>query len=115
MTACMNLKDIMLSERSQSQNVKHCMNSLIKSSRKDKTLGIDNRSVGFPGGSVVKNPSANVGDDGFDPWVTKIPGRRKWEPTLVFLPGKSHGQRNLVGYMGSQRIGHDLTTKQQEQ
>ena len=35
---------------------------------------------------------------GFDPWVGKIPWRRKWQPTPVLLPGKSHGQRNLVGY-----------------
>ena len=34
----------------------------------------------------------------FDPWVRKIPWRRKWQPTPVFLPGKSHGQRSLVGY-----------------
>ena len=35
---------------------------------------------------------------GFDPWVGKIPWRRKWQPTPVFLPGKPHGQRSLVGY-----------------
>ena len=35
---------------------------------------------------------------GFDPWVRKIPWRREWQPTPVFLPGKSHGQRSLVGY-----------------
>ena len=35
---------------------------------------------------------------GFDPWVRKIPWRRKWEPTPVLLPGKSHGQRSLDGY-----------------
>ena len=34
----------------------------------------------------------------FDPWVGKMPWRRKWQPTRVFLPGESHGQRNLVGY-----------------
>ena len=34
----------------------------------------------------------------FDPWVGKIPWRRKWQPTPVFLPGKSHGQRSLEGY-----------------
>ena len=32
---------------------------------------------------------------GFSPWVRKIPWRRSWQPTLVFLPGKSHGQRSL--------------------
>ena len=35
---------------------------------------------------------------GFDPWVGKIPWRRKWYPIPIFLPGKSHGQRRLVGY-----------------
>ena len=35
---------------------------------------------------------------GFHPWVRKIPWRRKWQPTPVFLPAKSHGQRSLVGY-----------------
>ena len=34
----------------------------------------------------------------FDPWVEKIPWRRKWQPTPVFLPGESHGQRSLAGY-----------------
>ena len=34
----------------------------------------------------------------FDPWVGKIPWRRKWQTASVFLPGESHGQRSLVGY-----------------
>ena len=34
----------------------------------------------------------------FDPWVGEVPWRRTWQPTLVFLPGKSHGQRHQVGY-----------------
>ena len=34
----------------------------------------------------------------FDPWVGKIPWRRKWQPTPVFLPGKFHGQMSLTGY-----------------
>ena len=44
----------------------------------------------------------------FDPWVGETPWRRKWQPTPVFLPGKSHGQRSLVGYSpwGLQRVGH---------
>ena len=56
---------------------------------------------GFSGGSMVKNPPANAGDlgsiPGFDPWVGKIPWRRKWLPTPVFLPGQCHVQRNLAG------------------
>ena len=35
---------------------------------------------------------------GFNPWAGKIPWRRAWQPTPVFMPGKSHGQKNLVGY-----------------
>ena len=35
---------------------------------------------------------------GFHPWVGKIPWIRKWQPAPVFLPGESHGQRNLAGY-----------------
>ena len=34
----------------------------------------------------------------FDPWVGKIRWRRKWQPTQIFLPGGSYGQRSLVGY-----------------
>ena len=52
----------------------------------------------------------------FNPWVRKIPWRRKWQPSLVFLPGKSHGQRSLVGCTpwGCERVGHDLATKKQQ-
>uniref|UniRef100_A0AC11DI30 Uncharacterized protein n=1 Tax=Ovis aries TaxID=9940 RepID=A0AC11DI30_SHEEP len=43
---------------------------------------------------VVKNPSASAGDreTWLDPWVRKIPWRRAWQPTPVFLPGESHGK-----------------------
>ena len=49
---------------------------------------------------MVKNPTANARDSrsGFDPWIGKIPWRRKWQPTPVYLPGESHGQRILVDY-----------------
>ena len=50
----------------------------------------------------------------FHPRVGKIPWRRKWQPTPVFLPGKSHGHRSLVGYSpwwGSQRAWYDWMTK----
>ena len=46
---------------------------------------------------------------GFDPWVWKIPWRRKWQSTPVFLPGKSRGQRSLVGYSPRGRKGADTT------
>ena len=58
-------------------------------------------SMGFPGGSVIKNPPANAGDAGrygFGSWVGKFPWRKEWLPTSIFLPGESHGQRSLAGY-----------------
>ena len=69
--------------------------------------------MGFLGGSVVKSLPAKAG---FYPWVGKISWRRKWQPTPVFFPGKSHGQRRLVCYSpwGHKRVGHDLGTKQQQ-
>ena len=48
-----------------------------------------------------KEPACNARDIircGFHPWVRKIPWRRTWQHTPVFLPGESHGQRSLVGY-----------------
>ena len=46
---------------------------------------------------MVKN-RLQCGRPGFDPWVGKKPWRKAWQPTLVFLPEESHGQRSLVGY-----------------
>ena len=43
--------------------------------------------LGFPGGSVVKEFACQYRRHGFNPWVRKIPWRRKWQPTPVFLPG----------------------------
>ena len=53
----------------------------------------------------------------FGPWVEKIPWRRTWQPTAVFLPGKSHGQRSLVGYSpwGCKRVWHDSARRRQWQ
>ena len=51
---------------------------------------------------VVKNQPVNAGD-------VRSSGGRKWQPSPVFLPGESYGQRGLVGLqsMGSQRLGHN--------
>ena len=49
----------------------------------------------FPGSTSGKDPTCQCG---FDPWAGKIPWRRAWQPTPVFLPGESHGERSLVGY-----------------
>ena len=58
-------------------------------------------SSGFPGGIVLKSPPANAGDardTGSIPGSGRSPGERKWQPTPVFLPEISHGQRSLAGY-----------------
>ena len=55
----------------------------------------------FPGGTSGKEStcqSRRCRRCGFDPWVRKIPWRRKWQPTPVFLPEKFHGQRSLTDY-----------------
>ena len=69
--------------------------------------------MGFPGGSVVKNPPTYAEDTG------PIPGLRR-SPEKVMathssnLPGKSHEQRCLLGYSpwDHKRVGHDIVTKQ---
>ena len=52
----------------------------------------------LPRGLTGKEPTCQCRRYGFNPWVRKIPWRRKWQPTPVFLPGESHGQRSLAGY-----------------
>ena len=51
---------------------------------------------------------------GFSCWVGKIPWRREWQPTPVFLPGKSHEQRSLANYSpwGCKTVGYNLAAKQ---
>ena len=63
---------------------------------------------------MIKNPPANVGDMGYIPGLGRSP-KKKMAYTTVFLLGKSHGQKRLVGYSpwGGKRVGHDLITKQQ--
>ena len=69
----------------------------------------------FPGGSDSKASCLQCGRPGFDPWVGKILWRRKWQPTPVLLPGKSHGQRSMVGYSSPGRKESDMTERLQFQ
>ena len=71
-----------------------------------RTFDVDQ---GFPVGSDSKESAWKAGDPRFDPWVGKIPWRRKWQPTLVFLPGRSHGQRSLMGYSPQGHKESDMT------
>ena len=61
---------------------------------------------GFPGGSSGKESACQSRRHWSDPWFGKIPWRRKWQPTPIFLPEKSHGQRSLVGL---KRVKHWLS------
>ena len=68
----------------------------------------------FPAGSAGKESSCQCRRHRkrkFDPWVRKIPWRKKWLPTPVFLPKKSHGQRSLLGY--SPWSGEESNTTEQ--
>ena len=74
-----------------------------------------NSDLGFPVDLMVKIclPSRRCG---FHPWVNKIPWKRKWQLTPVFLPRKSHGQGILLGYSPwvCKRVRCDSVTKQQQ-
>jgi len=68
-------------------------------------------SVGFPGGTSGKETACQCRRHrrhGFDPWVEKIPWRRAWQPTPVFLPRESHGQSSLEGYSPLGHKGSDM-------
>ena len=61
----------------------------------------DTARLGLPGGASGEEPASQYSRfkrHWFNPWVRKIPWRRAWEPTPVFLSAKSHGQRILVDY-----------------
>ena len=59
---------------------------------------------------MIKNSLANARDiRNVNPWVGKIPWKRAWQPTPVFLSGESHGERNLAGYNPLGRKELDMT------
>ena len=61
---------------------------------------------------LVKNSGdlpLQCGGPGFNPWVGKIPWRRAWQPTPVFLPEKPHGQRSMVGHSPQGRKQSNMT------
>ena len=68
--------------------------------KKWQKIGEQVKTKGFPlrAGSDGKASVSNVGDPGSSPGLGRFPWRREWKSTPVFLPGKSHGQRSLVGY-----------------
>ena len=95
----------------------HLYNGILLSHIKERILVScselsENKPVlGFPG-SAGKEHTCQYRRRkrcGFDPWFGKIPWRRSWQPTPVFLPGESHGQRSLMDYIqsvGLQSVRH---------
>ena len=70
----------------------------------------------LPGGASDKEPACQIRKHKrcrFSPWVGKIPQRRSWQPTPVFLPGEFHRQRSLVGYspLGCKASGMTAVTQ----
>ena len=83
----------------------------------DGHTGKNNTYTGFLGDLVTKNLPANAGDVDSIP-VEKTSWRRRWQPTPAFLLGQSHGERKepcRLQSMGSQIVGYNLATKQQQQ
>ena len=81
-----------------------CLDTLISPAQADISPNIQQ---GFPGGSDAR-VHLQCRRPGFNPFIGKVSWRRKWQPTPVFLPGESHGQRSLVGYSAwGRRVGHN--------
>ena len=87
-----------------------CMEKLIELFGQPNTY----RGIFFPDGASSKESACQCRRHkryGFNPWVRKIPWRRKQQPTPLFFPGEFHGQRSLAGYSPwGHRVRHDLAT-----
>ena len=97
-------------------DLKHCwlLHQQEESSRVfHKELKAWYESDGLPWWLSSKEFSCQCRRPVFNPWLGKIPWRRKWQPSPVYLPGKSQGQRSLVGSVhGVAKIRHNFATKQ---
>ena len=76
-----------------------------------------NQIQGLPWWLSIKESTCQCRRYRLNPWVRKIPWRRKWQHTPVFLTGKSHGWGSLTGYTpwGRKRVGPDWVSKPQQQ
>ena len=79
--------------------------------RCSKGGGKSRKQITVHSNSEFQSICLQCGRPGFDPWVGKIPWRRKWQPTPVFLPGESHGRRSLVGYSPQGHKQSDTTER----
>ena len=98
----MNLEPVIQREVSQKENNKYYHEFSCWAGKKNLKRKSLRTGQSFLRCSVGKASACSVGDVG-STWVGKIPWRREWQPTPVFLPGESHGQRSLVGYSPGDR------------
>ena len=71
------------------------------------------KNFGLPWRFSGKSFASQCRRHGFSPWVSKIPSRRQWQPTPVFLPGKPHRPWKATVHVATKGAGHDSATKQQ--
>ena len=79
----------------------------------DRPLGIPAVTTGKKKKTKKKHPPDSAGDlkrHGFNPWVGKIPWKRRWQPTPVILPGESHRGAWWAAVHGLHRVGHDWSS-----
>ena len=90
----------------------HCSTQdILVAARENSKLRHLQSSLKEMAGGSVGSVCLQCGRPGFNPWVGKIPWRRKWQPTPVLLPGKSHGLRSLAGYSPWGRKESDTTER----
>ena len=88
----------------------HCPVILSSSSSPSRLCRGSQPRCSLPWWLSAEEPSCQCSRLGPSPWARQISWRKKWQPSPVFLPGKSHGQRSLAGYSpwGCKRVRHDL-------
>ena len=93
--------------------IQHLTNLKMKQTNKNNTRAVKN---GLPWWLSGKESPWKCRGHEFYLWVWKIPWRKRWQHIPVFLPGKSRGQRSLVGYSpwDCKRVKHHLVTEQQQ-
>ena len=95
------------------QGVVKCLSALVSTpfikEEEENWIEYRNGKKSLPSGISGKELTCHFRRCRFAPWVRKTPWRRKWQPTPVFLPGKSHGQRCLVGYSSWGHKESDMT------